>query len=307
MPETGSIVQWIFELVDGYLIGMVATTVSRVIEVSVPVVVAAGTLMFLFYGVSIMRGAINEPVLDFVGRATKIALVVSFATAGGLYQSVIMDIALSLPTDAVSAITSSDGSTLPQRLDEGLNTSSLLASKVKGDADWWSMFHILGNLALALVFTITGALVAGLGLITLLTVKVATGLLVALGPVFILCLIFESTKGFFDRWVHQLVNYMLLAVLFSILIEMILSIQGQILRMSAIDIDNGDYNLFQLIGVYGLFVLGVVFLIFQLPSIAGSLAGGFGLQISSAPLSSLSRGMSRGGNFAMRAMRGFRR
>src|SRR5690554_4791061 len=103
MPETGSIVQWIFNLVDNYLLNKVAATVSKVIEVGVPIVVAASTLMFLFYGWSIMRGSINEPVLDFVGRVAKIALVVAFATAGGLYQTVIMEILISLPNDAVAA------------------------------------------------------------------------------------------------------------------------------------------------------------------------------------------------------------
>lgn len=291
MPQTGNIVQWIFDLVDNYLIHNVASTVSRMIEVSVPLVVVASTLMFLFYGWSIMRGAVNEPVLDLVGRVTRMAIIVSFATAGGLYQTVVMEIVLTLPNDAVTAVTSSDGHTMPQRMDEGLNTSALLASKVKDGSDIWNPFYALGNLLLAFVFVVAGALVSGLGLVTLLTVKVATALLTALGPAFILCLIFESTKGLFDRWVHQIINYMLLAVLFAILMELILTIQGEIMRMSLGEVEGGDFNLFQLLTVYLLFIFGVVFLLFQLPSMAASLAGGFGLQISGAAARSIASPM----------------
>lgn len=291
MPETGSIVQWIFNLVDNYLLNKVAATVSKVIEVGVPIVVAASTLMFLFYGWSIMRGSINEPVLDFVGRVAKIALVVAFATAGGLYQTVIMEILISLPNDAVAAISGADHS-LPQRMDEGLNTSAYLASKVKEASDWWNPFVAFGNLLLAFVFVLTGALVSGLGLVTLLTVKVAVALLVALGPAFILCLIFDSTKGLFEKWVHQLINYTLLAVLFAILIEIILSIQSDIFGMSLGDLDGGEFNVWQLVSVYGLFILGVVFLLFQLPSMAASVSGGFGLQLGPIPfLSSIRQRM----------------
>src|SRR5262249_11056549 len=43
--------------------------------------------------------------------------------------------------------------------------------------------------------------------------KIAVAVLLALGPLFIIGLFFDTTKRFFEAWVAQLVNYALISVL----------------------------------------------------------------------------------------------
>lgn len=99
--------------------------------------------------------------------------------------------------------------------------------------------------------------------------KVALALLVALGPIFIACLVFDASRQFFYGWLKQGVNYLLLFALIIVVFEMILAlVDGQWGSInSQADPEMGGI-LFTALCILG----GIFFL--QTPNIAAGIAGG---------------------------------
>jgi type IV secretion system protein VirB6 len=54
--------------------------------------------------------------------------------------------------------------------------------------------------------------------------KVALALILALGPVFIVLLLFDATKRFFEAWIAQLANYALVTILATLAAALLLSV-----------------------------------------------------------------------------------
>jgi len=71
---------------------------------------------------------------------------------------------------------------------------------------------------------IIGALAAALGFGVVLVAKLALALLVALGPIFIACALFDATRRFFFGWLSQAVNYLVLFALMIVIFQLVLSL-----------------------------------------------------------------------------------
>ena len=63
--------------------------------------------------------------------------------------------------------------------------------------------------------------------------SIFTGVLVAIGPIFILCYLFDSTRGFAERWLGQLVNYAVLFLLVFIIGSIVLYTEFEYLSGTA--------------------------------------------------------------------------
>jgi type IV secretion system protein VirB6 len=92
---------------------------------------------------------------------------------------------------------------------------------------------------------------------------------VAIGPIFIACLVFEASRSFFFGWLRQGVNYLILFALIITIFEMILSLVadqwGNITGQSDAEMGGMLFT--------ALCVLGAIFFL-QTPNIAAGIAGG---------------------------------
>jgi type IV secretion system protein VirB6 len=125
--------------------------------------------------------------------------------------------------------------------------------------------------------------------------RVALALLLAIGPLFIVLLLFESTQRFFEAWIAQLVNYALVGVLAVLTASLMLTVveayatQTAALGAAILTVDALDM----------LLVAGLVLLLLrQVMPIAARLAGGVTLASFGTLSAVLARGagvMQRGG------------
>src|SRR5690349_22623174 len=60
---------------------------SRIIVAITPVLSAGLTLWFITWGILVMRGVVDQPVREFLGKVIRSTLIVSVALGAGLYQS----------------------------------------------------------------------------------------------------------------------------------------------------------------------------------------------------------------------------
>src|SRR5262245_54826219 len=77
---------------------------SRTIAEITPIITSGLTLVFILYGFLIIRGTVEMPVMDFLGRSVRVGIITSVALAGGLYQSHIADAIVNTPDELASAL-----------------------------------------------------------------------------------------------------------------------------------------------------------------------------------------------------------
>lgn len=248
---------------------------SKVISALTPVISVGLTLGFLVYAFGIIRGTIDHPIPDFLWKCFRVGVIVSIATAGGLYQGQIATAITTTPDALASAIVAdpATGSTAANVLDGATDKGFQVASKAFEKQGWFSSegwlygaFGVLALLATAVLVAVGGAFV--------ILAKVALAVLAALGPMFIFALLWQSTARFFEMWCGQVMNYGLLIVLTSTVFMLIMDVFSN--YMAQVNFD-GSQNVAYTLGGALIIASASIILLLQLPSIASGLAGGVGL------------------------------
>lgn len=165
----------------------------------------------------------------------------------------------------------------------------------------WRAAASVGTISL---FAVAG--VVATGALFLVIAKVAIAILVALGPLFILALLWQPTARFFELWAGQVLNYSLTIVLFSVVFTLIMQLFGG--YMAQADLDGVQSVGYTLLGMAIIAIVSVGILL-QLPNIASGLAGGIGisywyeLRTMGRAASGAARGARAAGRAAMAAPR----
>ena len=269
----------LFDTIDEATKTFVHDISTRCIAEITPVVTVALTLSFISYGLLIMRGAVSMPATEFLGKAFRIALIVNIALAGGLYQSDIADLIRTLPDDLATAliIDPSQGATAASLIDEAAGVGFDCAGMAFNKGGIFSFEGITYCLIGVLVSLMTALLVAVGGAFLLMS-KIALSILAGLGPLFIVALIFPATERFFTLWLGQVINYVLLVVLYAAVFGLMMTIYKTYMTNFAFD---GAVNISHALGGVCILSFSMLIILRQLPSIASSLAGGVALNFAS--------------------------
>jgi type IV secretion system protein VirB6 len=225
---------------------------------------AALVLYVLLYGFAILRGAIQEPFMDFVVRSIKLAFIYMLATTVAYSTYVTQPLFHVLPDTLTQAISGSGVPDVGSAFDQFFARAAYLAEKIWNKATPVNFAPLI----LSAVVYIVGALAAAIGFGVVLIAKVALALLVALGPIFVACALFDATRRFFFGWLGQAVNYLVLFALIITVFQLILSLVAQQWG----SIDGSDPMAGGLLFV-ALCLLGSIFFL-QTPAIAAGIAGG---------------------------------
>jgi len=280
VPEDFAIYSQAYAFVDERLAVFLNERASAVIAVVSGPLRLALVLYILLYGIAILRGAISEPLMDFAVRGVKLAIIYMLATSVAYSSWVTDPLFHVLPNTLATAIGGSGVPDVGSAFDQFYARAAYLADKITEGATpidfgpW-----ILG----ALVWFV-GAFSATLGFAVVLLAKVALALLVALGPIFIACVLFEATRRYFFGWLSQGVNYLVLFALILTIFQLILSLVDA--QWGAID--GSDPMVGGLLFI-ALCLLGAIFFL-QTPAIAAGIAGG-----ASAGLADFANAASLGG------------
>lgn len=264
MAEPFAIFQPAYGFVDSKLDVFLNERASSVMaQVSGPLR-AALVLYVLLYGFAILRGSIQEPFMDFVVRSIKLAFIYMLATTVAYSTYVTHPLFHVLPDTLTQAISGSGVPDVGSAFDQFFARAAYLAEKIWNKATPVNFAPLI----LSAVVYIVGALAAAIGFGVVLIAKVALALLVALGPIFVACALFDATRRFFFGWLSQAVNYLVLFALIITVFQLILSLVAQQWG----SIDGSDPMAGGLLFV-ALCLLGSIFFL-QTPAIAAGIAGG---------------------------------
>jgi type IV secretion system protein VirB6 len=205
---------------NGQLTSYIGDNTARVAMTLEPVVVSLATIYVMVWGYLQLTGKIEEPFVTGLKRILVLAVVLAVALRLWLYNSIIVDTFYDAPTQLAAAIvgTPDPVGTIDAIWERGGAVAGYLWSNggvVNGDFGYYLagivVWFLMGLLCVYTMFLIALA-------------SIASAVLLALGPLFIALLLFDSTRRYFEAWIAQLATYALITILTVLVAALLLQI-----------------------------------------------------------------------------------
>jgi type IV secretion system protein VirB6 len=264
---------WLTSILSRYIADNTAA-LARILE---PAIVTLGVLYVVVWGYLQLMGKIEEPFVEGAKRLLMLALVLGLSLQLWLYNEVIVDTFFSAPTVLAAGIIAARDPSAPafepvavvdEIFFDGDDAASLLLEKGEIFGEDIIFYFAAGAIYIAVGLT------AVYTMFLLVMSRIALAVLLALGPLFMALLFFESTKRFFEAWIAQLSNYAFLAVLTVLVAAVMLHVISTAAEAAAAT--GGGIEIANAIKVCVAAVL--TFLIMrQVPAMAQGLASGIAL------------------------------
>ncbi|GGO83783.1 VirB6 type IV secretion protein [Marinobacterium nitratireducens] len=269
----------IFSKVNTTLDNYVTSTAGDIISYVTPLFTSMMIIWVAIWGYMLVLGKSNEPLQDGIFRILRIGFILTLGLTVGTYTGLVVDVLSKGPESIASVITGSPTGTSAATLDN-------LFSKVfdVSGAAWDKGGVMSGNFGMYLLSLIVLVVGAGLALLVaflILLSKIMTTVLLAIGPIFIVMLLFNATQRFFESWLGLLMNFGFILILSASIGQLMTSLASSYINaMAGADASTlanlGDVAMLCI--VFGLCILVVK----QVPPVASALGGGVALATQGA-------------------------
>lgn len=205
---------------NGVLANYISTNTALIAATLEPAVVTLGTIYVMIWGYLQLTGQIEEPFITGVKRIGVLAVIFGVALHLWLYDALIVDTFFNAPAQLAAVVIGAYDpvSIVDQILFTGSDAASLLLTKA-------GVFH--GNfsyyIAAIAVYLVVG-LAAIYTMFLLSLSRIALSVLLAIGPLFLALLLFQTTKRYFEAWLSQLANYALITILTVMMAALMLTV-----------------------------------------------------------------------------------
>jgi type IV secretion system protein VirB6 len=272
---------WVGSQFDSVLSTYVLGVVSALMTAIAPIALTSMTLWVALYGWAVLRNEVSETLPVFMWKVFKIGLVLAFALQSGFYISNVSDTANALAMGVASTF-------LPTAVDPNtVTTPYALLDKFNDDASSQvadimkeaSMFRL--DLVLAgVVFSIGSVVFLCIGLFVVTLSKLFLTFIIAVGPLFILCLAWRPTARFFDSWLSMLLNAVVLTwfAFFALGLSTFMGNQMFVAIQSGGGFLGATFNVLGEATRYCVLMILMAIICFQAPSLASALTGGAAVQ-----------------------------
>ena len=272
---------WVGSKFDAILSTYVLGVVSALMTAIAPIALTAMTIWVALYGWAILRNEVSETLPVFMWKVFKISLVLAFALQSGFYISNVSDTANALAMGVASTFlpTGVDPATVATPyalLDKFNDDASAQVADIMKEA---SMFRLDLVLA-AVVFSIGSVIFLCIALFVVTLAKLFLTFVVAIGPLFILCLAWRPTARFFDSWLSMVLNSVVLTW-FAFFALGLSTYMGAAMFKAIIDgggFLGGSFNVMGEATRYCVLMILMAIICFQAPSLASALTGGAAVQ-----------------------------
>lgn len=265
--------------VDGLINGFVEGVFRQISPFVANLWATMMAVLVAFYGYScIATGHINTQIM--VMTVIKMVIIFAIATQWNHFLLFVYNMATVFPAEVANEILVSQGtdSNAQQNgimafVDRGLKA----ASKMFKSASWYEVSKVIFS---ASVYFITIAFAAAAGFLLVLA-KLAVALILAVGPIFILLLMFKDSKALFEGWLRTLMNYALVPLFVFTLLALLSSILGHYMTELETAIEQ-NRNIITPVSGYMMCCIIAILLISQVMNITGGITGGYSLSTMGA-------------------------
>jgi type IV secretion system protein VirB6 len=261
----------------GILARYIADNTAAIARILEPAIVTLGVFYVVIWGYLQLVGKIEEPFTEGVKRLLTLALILGLSLNLWLYNEVIVDTFFNAPTTLAGGIIAARNPGAPafdpvgvadEIMFDGDDAASLLMQK--GEIFGKDIIFYFAAIAVYIVI----GFIAVYTMFLLALSKIALSVLIAMGPIFMALLFFESTKKFFEAWIAQLSNYAFLTILTVLVAALMLHVVTVAAQAAAAN--GGNITIADALKVCVAAALTLLILK-QVPSMAQGLASGIAL------------------------------
>jgi type IV secretion system protein VirB6 len=260
-----------------YVLGVVSALMTAI----APIALTAMTLWVALYGWAVLRNEVSETVPTFLWKVFKIGLVLAFALQAGFYISNVSDTADALASGVAATFLPAAANPMTvsspyAMLDAFNDQASLLVIDLLKDAGITRLDLLLA----AVVCSIGNVVFLCIALFVVTLAKLFLTFVIAIGPIFILCLAWRPTARFFDSWLSMVLNSVVLT--WFAFFALGLSIYMGQAMVQVVQSQGGFQGpTFNVVGEslrYCVVMILMAIICFQAPSLASALTGGAAIQ-----------------------------
>lgn len=252
-------------------------TLSNVMNAMRPFATVVMMCYLGYVGVNMFLGRLNEPIHDVFWRLIKLSIVFVFVTNPSIYYQYLGEPLWQLPEALAGLIANGNANdsghfldTLLSQFYETMNVLVVFARQNSSlgipDLD----FLFAGWLELGL-----GVLLIMFAMFILVMTKMALAITLAVAPIFILTIDFQSTRKFFDAWAGQVLTYSFTVMFLAAVLKLILE-QLQDYLTAAQSLMGDQPHIDQVIPVFLAQGVGIIILA-QVSAKASALGGGIAI------------------------------
>jgi type IV secretion system protein VirB6 len=207
---------WLNRILEGYISSNTAT-IAEILE---PAIVTLATLYVVVWGYLHLMGKIEEPFGTGVKRLVILSIILGTALSLWHYNELLVDTFFSAPSAFAARVIGPYDAV--EVVDAVMYAGNDVATALNRRGSIFS-----GNVAFYLAALVVQLIVGVTAVYTMFLMalsKIALSVLLALGPLFIALLFFETTKKFFESWIAQLANYALITILSGLVSALMLTV-----------------------------------------------------------------------------------
>lgn len=302
MTAKTTVFQGIGATLDNATATFVTDVVSDTIATIYPWAVGGLTLFLVLYGYMLMMGRIQDAGASGLIMTGKVVIISLLALNADIYLSWVVSGLQGVEEGLTSAFGGGSGGTVYETLDSSLSKGLeliLQAREKASEASWRQMGTIFGWWLIAALIAVGFGLVVVFGGIAILLSTVYLKILFAIGPLFILMLMWPVTARFFDQWFGFVINHTIIVALTAVVLTLGVSIYDHQISKVAMD---SDQNMLA-VALELLIVAAILYaLVKGVMPMAAALAGGLTMGVMTAR--SLSGGVKQTADIAKGAGKG---
>jgi type IV secretion system protein VirB6 len=280
-------------LFDQALNGYVVNSLGILMGWLAPIAVTLVTIWVLLFGYATVRNETGDSITTFAGKALRISVILGVALTSNVYMDWVVGSANALMNSLASLFLQAGGMpaagnawALVDQYDAQVET--VVSQLAKDALQVTPPFVNFPNLFAIVLISLGGCVFEVCVLAVTCFSKIMLTLALAVGPIFILCLIFPSTVKFFDAWLSKLLSAVMLSAITFFLAGLSLSITAGFLTSFLGQVDTINFIAAgMVVGVIEL-LLGIVMI--QAPTLAAALTGGAVFQSGVGTVSALMAG-----------------
>lgn len=242
----------------------------------------AYTLLMVYvilWGWSMLRGMIQEPVMDGLSRILKVTFVVAFATNSALYSSDVANFLFNWPSALGGVVVGGAAPSTSSLLDHVAGQGIDLATQAWQAAS----FANLGAYIISGILWVVTGVVLAISATIIIAAKLELAIGLAIGPIFILMLMFDATRSRFDSWLSSMLASGFTIVLVAAAATLMFKLLGAAFDSAAASA-GGAGGVVSLTDITPAAIYGLVsaFLILRMPGYASGITGGSSMASATA-------------------------
>ena len=245
---------------------------SQLMTIVEPLASVGMAIYIMFWGLAVATGKTDEPFSDGAKRIMRTIFIMAIAFTADGYTEYVVDFFMKVPPAIAGQVV---GGTGQNGLAEVIDKTMDLGFKI---ANGWIIDIEVINIPKVILHYIVGGII---GLLTLILCCIATAtvflaymsltIMIAIGPMFIMMLIFDQTKRFFDGWLGQVITFSVLFVIVAVACMICMLV----LEKNLLDDNNHEF----LAGLASMaFLIAMIVVMMQVQGMASAIGGGVSMQ-----------------------------